>query len=58
VEEVAAEVTKVDKATELFQTMAVMTLNMGNLTLEINTLKNKLAIGEKDKIMLTKEKDF
>jgi hypothetical protein len=39
VEEVAVEVMKVDKAVELFQTMAIMSLNMGNLTLEVNTLK-------------------
>jgi len=57
VEEVIAEVMKADKAVELFQTMAIMTLNMGNLTMEVNTLKNKLATWEKDKIMLTEELD-
>jgi uncharacterized membrane protein len=30
---------------------------MGNLTLEVNTLKNKLAMGEKEKVMLHEELD-
>jgi hypothetical protein len=42
----------VDKAIELFQTMAIMSLNTGNLTLEVNTLKNKLVMGEKEKVVL------
>jgi hypothetical protein len=37
--------------------MAIMRLNMGNLTLEVNTLKNKLAMGEKDKEVLQEELD-
>jgi len=45
VKEVAAKVMKVDRAAELFQTMAIVTLNMGNLILEVNTLKNKLVTG-------------
>jgi hypothetical protein len=49
VEEVAAEVMKADKATKIFWTMAIVNLNMGNLTLEVNILKNKLAIKEKEK---------
>ncbi len=32
------------KATELFETMAIVNLNMGNLNLEMNSLKNILAI--------------
>jgi hypothetical protein len=56
-EEVVVEIMKADKAVELFQTMAIMTLNMGNLTLEVNTLKNRLATREKDKTMLTQELD-
>jgi hypothetical protein len=32
--------------------MAIMSLNMGNLNLEVNTLKNRLIIGEKEKAML------
>jgi len=48
---------KVNKATKLFQTMAIMSLNMGYLTLKINILKNRLVIGEKEKIMLHKELD-
>jgi hypothetical protein len=48
-EEVVAEVMKIDKAIKLFQTMAIVSLNMGNLTMEVNTLKNILAIWEKEK---------
>ncbi len=47
----------VDKAIELFQTMAIMSLNTGNLTLEVNTLKNKLVMGEKEKVVLQEELD-
>ncbi len=49
VEEVIVEVMQVDKVAELFETTAIVSLNMGNLTLEVNTLQNKLAIGEKEK---------
>jgi hypothetical protein len=49
---VAAEVMQVDKVTKLFQIMAIMNLNMGNLTLEVNNLKNRLATREKDKVVL------
>jgi hypothetical protein len=52
VEEVVAKVMKVDKAFELFQTMAIMSLSMGNLTLEVNTLKNRLVTREKEKAVL------
>jgi hypothetical protein len=51
-EEVVAEVMKADKTIELFQTMAIVSLNMGNLTLEVKTLKNKIATGEKEKVVL------
>ncbi len=37
-EEVVVDVMQVDK--ELFQTMAIVNLNMGNLNLEVNNLKN------------------
>jgi hypothetical protein len=61
-EEVVTEVMKVDKAIRLFQTMPIMSLNMGNLTLGVNTLQNGLVAGEKEKAMLQeeldKEKDF
>ncbi len=57
IEEVVAKVMKADKAVELFQTMAIMNLSMGNLTLELNTLKNRLVIGEKEKVMLSEELD-
>jgi hypothetical protein len=42
---VTTKVMKANKVAELFHTMAIMTLNMGNLTLEVNTLKNKLVMG-------------
>ncbi len=39
-----------------------MNLNMGNLTMEVNSLKNMLVVREKEKVMLQeeldKEKDF
>jgi hypothetical protein len=54
-EEVVVEVMKVDKANELFHTMAIVNMNMGNLTLEVNNLKNKLTIREKEKAMLQEE---
>jgi hypothetical protein len=57
VEEVVAEVMKVDKATKLFQTMAIVSLNMGNLTSKVNTLKNRLVTGEKKKGVLHEELD-
>jgi hypothetical protein len=47
VEEVVAEVMRADKAVELFQTMAIVNLNMRNLTLEVNTLKNRLDKGRR-----------
>jgi hypothetical protein len=42
VEEIVTKIMKVGKAIELFQTMAIMNLNMGNVTFEVNILKNKL----------------
>ncbi len=32
--------------------MAIVSLNMGNLTLEVNTIKNKLVVGKKEKAAL------
>jgi hypothetical protein len=40
VEEVAEEVIQIDKTTKLFQTMAIVGLNMRNLNLEVSSLKN------------------
>jgi len=54
-EEVVVEVMKVDKVVDLLQTMAIVSLNMGNLTLELNIIKNKLVVGEKEKAMLQEE---
>jgi hypothetical protein len=51
-EEVVVEVMNVDKVAKLFQTIAIMSLNMGNLTLEVNTLKNRLVMKEKEKAVL------
>jgi hypothetical protein len=47
VEEIVVEVMRADKAVELFQTMAIVSLNMRNSTLEVNTLKNKLDKGRR-----------
>jgi len=62
VEEATTKVMKAYKAIELFHTMAIMNLNMGNLTLKVNILKNRLAMGAKEKAMLheelDKERDF
>jgi hypothetical protein len=62
VEEVAIEVMQVDNAVQLFQTMAIVNLNMGTLNLEVSNLKNRLATKEKEKVVLqvklNKEKDF
>ncbi len=55
VDEVAAEVMKVNKEVELFQIMAIVSMNMGNLILEVNTLKNRFVIREKEKVMLQEE---
>jgi len=52
VEEVVAKVMQMDKATKLFKTMAIMSLNMGNLNLEVSNLKNKLATEVKEKAIL------
>ncbi len=61
-EEVVAQIMKTNKATRLFQTTAIVSLNMGNLTLGINTMKNRLVMGEKEKAVsqeeLAKERDF
>ncbi len=34
--------------------MAIASLNTGNLTIEVNTLKNRLVMGEKEKIVCYK----
>jgi hypothetical protein len=57
VEEVVAKIMKVDKVIELFQTMVIMNMKMGNLTLDVNNLKNILITGGKDKVMLQEELD-
>jgi len=56
-EEVTAEVMKVNKVVKLFKTMAIVNLNIGNLTLEVKIMKNKLVTGEKEKAMLQEELD-
>ncbi len=52
VEEVALEVMQTQKAIELFQIMAIVSLNMRNLNMEVSSLKNRLTIGEKEKALL------
>ncbi len=48
---------KADKVAKLFQTMAIESLNMRNLTLEVNILMNRLTVREKEKAMLQEELD-
>jgi hypothetical protein len=57
VEEVVVEKMKANKIIELFQTMAIMSLNMGNFTLEINTLNHRLVVGEKEMVVLQEKID-
>jgi hypothetical protein len=40
------------KAVELFQTMTIVSLNMGNWNLEVNNLKNILATKNKEHAIL------
>ncbi len=56
-DEVVEEVMQADKEAKLFQTMAIVSLNMGNLNLEVNSLKNKLDTKEKEKVILQVELD-
>jgi hypothetical protein len=46
-EEVATKLMQANKPIELLPTMAIVSLNMGNLNMEMNNLKNKLAVREK-----------
>jgi hypothetical protein len=39
----------VEEAAKLFKTIAIMSLNMRNLNLEVSSLKNILATKEKEK---------
>ncbi len=61
-EEVVAKVMQANKTTKLFQTMVITSLNLGNLNLEMSSLKKILTIEEKEKATLQeeleKEKDF
>jgi hypothetical protein len=41
-EEVDAEAMQIDKVIQLFQTMAIVNMNMGNLNLEVSNFKKKL----------------
>jgi hypothetical protein len=56
-EEVVAEVMKPNKVVDLFQIVAIVSLNTGNLTLEVNILVNILVMGEKEKVVLWNELD-
>ncbi len=51
-EQIAINVMKANKTTELFQTMAIVSQNMGNLIMEVKILKNRLITDEKEKAML------
>jgi len=52
VEKIVIEVMQANKVVELFQTMAIVSLNMGNLILKVKSLKNRLATREKEKVNL------
>jgi hypothetical protein len=56
-EEVVTKAMKVDKGAKLFQTMVIVSLNTGNLTMEVNILNNRLVMGEKEKVVLHEELD-
>ncbi len=56
-EEVVVEVMQTQKATKLFQTIAIVSLNMGNLNMEVRSLKNRLATWEKENAVLQEELD-
>jgi len=51
-DKVVTKVMQANKVTKLFQTMAIVSLNMGNLNLEVSSLKNKLATKKKEKAIL------
>jgi hypothetical protein len=44
-----------NKTTKLFQAMVIVNLNVGNLNLEVKSLKNILAIKDKEKVVLQVE---
>ncbi len=58
--EVVEEVMQANKTVELFQTMAIVSLNIGNLNMEVKCLNNKLAREDKATLQkeLDKERDF
>jgi hypothetical protein len=56
-QEVIIEVMQANKTIEFFKTMAIMSLNIRNLNMEVSNLKNKLATKEKEKATLQEELD-
>jgi hypothetical protein len=56
-EEVDVEIMQAHNVVELFQIMAIISLDMGNLNLEVNILNNRLATREKEKAILQEELD-
>jgi len=51
-EEIVIEVMQADITIKLFYIVVIVNLNMGNLTLEVNNLKNRLGTREKEKVVL------
>ncbi len=51
-EEISTKVMQTQKEIELFKIMAIISLNMGNLNMEVNSPKKKLATREKKKAIL------
>ncbi len=56
-EEVVVKVMQTQKAIKLFQTITIVSLNMGNLNMEVRSLKNRLATWEKENAVLQEELD-
>ncbi len=56
-EEISTKVMRTRKEIELFKIMAIISLNMGNLNMEVNNPKKKLATREKKKAILQEELD-
>jgi hypothetical protein len=49
VEDIITNVMESNKSTEMFQAMAIVSLNMGNLGLKVESLETKLTMVEGDK---------
>ncbi len=55
IKELAKDILAKNKNVEMFQAMAIMSLKMGNLGLEVKSLKSRLIIVEEEKQGLLKQ---